>query len=186
MQPQEIFDLLTATFGDAVSGFTPAGAAVKDAFCKIPAGRLVEVVRALRDHPDLRFDFLENLTAVDWPKTSTLELVYHLYSFVHRHGFVVKVDLPRAEPSVPSLTGLYRVADWLEREQYDLMGVQFTGHPDLRRIMMPDDWVGHPLRKDWVQPPEYRGMRTSRPSPLELIPQFDKHQAAPAAPEVKS
>ncbi|HEY3354629.1 MAG TPA: NADH-quinone oxidoreductase subunit C [Polyangia bacterium] len=190
MQPQEIFDVLTASYGDAVSDFTPAGAATKDAFCKVKAPRLPEVARTLRDHPQLGFDCLENLTAVDWPKTSVIEVVYHFYSYDLHHDFIVKVELPRAEPKVASLTPLWRGAEWLEREQFDLMGVIFEGHPDLRRLLLPEDWEGHPLRKDYVQAPEYRGMKTSRPSPLDLLPLFDKHNleqqaAAPAGDKVK-
>jgi NADH-quinone oxidoreductase subunit C len=175
MQAQEIYDLLTATLGDAVSDFTPAGAANKDAFCKVKAGRLVEVARTLRDHPSLGFDCLENVTAVDWLKTSIIEVVYHFFSYAKHHSFMAKVELPRGEPKVPSLTSLWRGADWLEREQYDLLGVVFEGHPNLRRLLTPEDWEGHPLRKDYQQAPEYRGMKTSRPSPLELLPLFDKH-----------
>jgi NADH-quinone oxidoreductase subunit C len=181
MQALEIFDLLAASFGEAVSGFTPAGAGVKDPFCKLQAARLLEVARTLRDHPALGFDFLENLTAVDWPKAESIEVVYHLFSRTLHHSFVMKVTLPRAEAKVASLTPLWRAADWLEREQFDLMGVVFEGHPDLRRLLLPEDWEGHPLRKDYQQAAEYRGMKTSRPSPLELLPLFDKHQAAEAA-----
>jgi len=181
MQPEQIFEVLVATFGDAAFGFTPADAATKDAFLRVQAPRLRVVVQALRDHPALAFDFLENVTAIDWPKTATIDVVYHLFSYPHRHGLVLKVTVPRDEPRVPSLTSLYRGADWLEREQYDLMGVVFEGHPDLRRLLLPEDWEGHPLRKDYVQAPEYRGMRTTRPSPLDLVAAFDKHAAATPA-----
>jgi len=179
MQPKEIHDLLVATFGDIVSDFTD-GTGVKDAFCRVQPERLLEVARTLRDHPALRFDFLENVTAVDWLKEGTVDVVYHLFSYEHRHSFALKARLGREAPALPSLTSLWDSADWLEREQFDLLGVTFTGHPDLRRLLLPEDWEGHPLRKDYVQGAEYRGMRTARPSPLDLLPVFDAHARAEA------
>jgi len=179
MQPKEIYDLLVATFGDLVSDFTE-GSGIKDPFCRVKPERILEVARTLRDHPALQLDFLESVTAVDWPKSQQIEVVYHLFSYPHRHSFALKAMLLRAAPAIPSLTSLWASADWLEREQYDLMGVTFEGHPDLRRLLLPEDWEGHPLRKDYQQPAEYRGMRTSRPSPLDLLPIFDAHQAQQA------
>src|SRR5216683_836723 len=93
-------------------------------------------------------------------------VVYHLQSFTHRHRFVLKLILPRWKdnkpgelPEVPSVTPLWRTADWHEREVYDLSGVWFTGHPELTRILLSEDWVGHPLRKDYEYPLEYHGIR---------------------------
>jgi NADH-quinone oxidoreductase subunit C len=190
MEPQEIAQLLGAAHGEAVQEFVAAGAAVKDPFLKIKASALLEVARTLRDHPSLRCDFLENVTAVDWLKRGVIEVVYHFLSYPLGHGFILKVELERAQPKVASLIPLWDSANWLEREQYDLMGVVFEGHPELRRLLLPEDFEGHPLRKDYVQPAEYRGMRTTRRSPLELLPIFDRHQAAgsvkgPAAGSVK-
>ena len=183
MQPKETHDLLVATFGDIVADFTE-GPGIKDAFCRVKAERLLEVARTLRDHPALEFDFLESVTAVDWPKDQKIEVVYHLFSYAHRHSFVLKAMLGREAPTIASLTSLWDAADWLEREQYDLMGVTFAGHPDLRRLLLPEDWQGHPLRKDYEQPAEYRGMRTTRPSPLDLLPKYDAHARA-AEPATK-
>jgi NADH-quinone oxidoreductase subunit C len=135
-------------------------------------------MRFLRDDEALRFEFLANLTAVDWPKLQRIECVYHLFSYAHRHEVTVKVYLPRGNPRAPSVAGLWHCADWLEREQYDLLGVVFDGHPDLRRLLMPDDWVGHPMRKDYGEASEYRGMPTTRPSPIALLLDFDKNHAA--------
>jgi NADH-quinone oxidoreductase subunit C len=120
--------------------------------------------------------YLRCLTGLDRPEA--FELVYHLFSYPQRHSFTFKVTLPREAPTVTSLASLWDSADWLEREQYDLMGVDFAGHPDLRRLLLPEDWTGHPLRKDYQQPAEYRGMRTTRPSPLDLLPKYDAHAAA--------
>jgi NADH-quinone oxidoreductase subunit C len=180
-----IFDLLTGRFGDTVHGFVAAATAdakegPREPFFAVRAERLLEVMSALRDDPALRCDFLQNLTAVDWPKTETMQVVYHLHSYPHRHEVVVKLDLPRARPRAPSLASLWKNADWLEREQYDLLGVVFEGHPDLRRLLMPDDWVGHPMRKDYREAAEYRGMPTTRPSALDMLLAYDKAEKAKA------
>ena len=95
-------------------------------------------------------DYVANLTAVDYPPEK-IDIVYHLYSMTHKHGPVaIRVSLPRANPVIASLTPLYRGAEFQEREVYDLFGVIFEGHPDLRRILMWDELVGHPMRKDYV------------------------------------
>jgi NADH-quinone oxidoreductase subunit C len=120
------------------------------------------------------FDFLQNQTAVDWIKQERIELVYHLWSYARREQRVVKIDLPRAQPEAPSVADVWRAADWYEREQFDLLGVVFTGHPDLRRILMPIDWTGHPMRKDYVEPASNNGMPTTRANTLELLPIWDK------------
>ena len=135
---------------------------------------LVQVATALRDDPILRFDFLQNLTAVDWIKTGNIELVYHLFSYQHRHELVLKTSVPREAARLPSLSAIWNNANWLEREQYDLFGVIFEGHPDLRRLLMPDDWVGHPMRKDAREAAEYRGMPTTRASSFDLLLAFDQ------------
>jgi NADH-quinone oxidoreductase subunit C len=148
-----------------------------DPFVVVEAGDLPEVMRLLRDDERLRFDMLHNISGVDYleldPKKLAkagfdphLEVVYHLQSFRHRHRFVVKVILPRWKgdkvgqlPDVPTLCHLWPSADWHEREVYDLVGINFVGHPDLSRILLAEDWVGHPLRKDYVFPLEYHGIR---------------------------
>jgi NADH-quinone oxidoreductase subunit C len=167
---EAIFALVAGRFGDAVSDFHPGS----DAWFKVAPARLVEVMLFVRDEPALRFDFLQNVTAVDWPKQDRLQSVYHLFSYKHRHEIGVKVDVPRADPRVPSVAALWKCADWLEREQWDLLGIVYEGHPDLRRLLMPDDWVGHPMRKDYKEASEYRGMPTTRPSPIDLIHTYDK------------
>lgn len=110
------------------------------------------VCRFLRDDPDLAFDFLSDVTGVDrlkLPESSPrFEVVYHLYSLAYKRRLRLKVRVGERE-SVPTVTGVWETANWHEREVYDLFGVPFDGHPDLRRILMPDDWEGHPLRKDY-------------------------------------
>jgi NADH-quinone oxidoreductase subunit C len=166
-------------------GLAPPEAPASDARCDLglaAAVGLPALATILRDDPALRFDFLQNLTAVDWIKRDVIEVVYHLFSYPHRHAIAVKVDLPRAAPRVPSVASVWPTADWMEREQFDLLGVVFLNHPDLRRLLMPDDWVGHPMRKDYHEPRSYRGMPTSRPSPLDLLSGYDRAHRAQKDP----
>jgi NADH-quinone oxidoreductase subunit C len=174
MEAAEIYKLLEETFGDAVSGFTPAEEGVKDAFCLVKADAFLDVCKFLKVDMRMKFDFLQCVTGLDYPREEKLVSVYHLYSYKHRHEFVVKVEVPRDKPEVPSVVGLWKTADWNEREQYDLIGIHYTGHPDLRRLLMPDDWVGHPMRKDYEEADDYRGMPTTRYSVLDLLVAYDK------------
>ena len=121
---------------------------------------IAEVAAFVKDDPELAFDNLMCLSAVDYPKETPprLEVVYHLLSYAHAHTFVLKVHLPREEARVPTVEATWAVANWHEREAYDLFGITFDGHSDLRRILLPDDWQGYPLRKDWVDPEFYNGM----------------------------
>ncbi len=111
--------------------------------------RLVEVCRFLRDRPEAAFDFCSDVTATDWPpRAERFDVILCLYSTGRRHRVRVKVRTS-AEAPVPSVTGVWPSANWLEREVFDMFGVRFDGHPDLRRILMPDEWQGHPQRKDY-------------------------------------
>lgn len=106
-----------------------------------------DAATVLRDHAELKCDYLRNLSGVD--QETHLEVAYHLLSLTSKREYGVKVKTDRDNPSIPSVTPIWDTANWNEREAYDLFGIDFPGHPDLRRIMMPDDWVGHPLRKDY-------------------------------------
>jgi len=124
---------------------------------------LTDICRFLRDTPGFYFDFLSNITAVDHYPENRFSVVYHLASIPYGTQLMLKVDvendrLPDRLPEVPSVSAVWRTADWHEREAFDLMGVYFSGHPDLRRILMPDDWEGHPLRKDYQEPERYHGI----------------------------
>lgn len=116
---------------------------------KVPLVRFRSLAQALHDDPAFGFDYPLSMTAVDWLAENKITCVYHLYSMAHRHTLVLKCDLDRAAPSIPTVCDLWRGCEWFEREVYDLFGVVFEEHPDLRRIMLTDDWVGHPLRKDY-------------------------------------
>lgn len=119
----------------------------------VPEG-ILAVGQALRDLPELNFDLLTLVSGVDM--RDHVAVVYHLHSLANGLTAQVRVRLDHAHPTVDSLVSVWPSANWLERETYDLVGVVFTGHPDLRRIMLDDDFVGHPLRKDFL-PPAYRG-----------------------------
>ncbi|MFE3442933.1 NADH-quinone oxidoreductase subunit C [Nocardia sp. NPDC059180] len=129
---------------------------------------LVAVARALRDDPALRFELCLGVNGVHYPDDSGRELhaVYHLMSITHGRRLRVEVAAPDADPHIPSLYPVYPTTDWHERETYDFFGLQFDGHPSLTRITMPDDWRGHPQRKDYPLggiPVEYKGARIPPP-----------------------
>jgi NADH-quinone oxidoreductase subunit C len=117
-----------------------------NAFVKPEA--IIDICRFAHDDPDLSMDYLECLTAIDWQ--DRFEVVYHLFSIEKGHWLVLRAGLPHDDPKIETVTSVWRAADWFEREVFDLFGIEFLGHPDLRRIMMPDDWIGHPLRKDYT------------------------------------
>lgn len=174
MSGTSLVDRLKQEFGDKITG---ANLEALDPWIEVSPEGIVEVGRYLRDEPDLAFNYLNCISGVDYlhtdPKKAAkaswqphLEVVYHLWSVVHRHSIVLKVMLPRWKddqpgqlPEVASVAGIWSTANWHEREVYDLVGVRFTGHPDLRRILCPEDWVGYPLRKDYEMPLEYHGIR---------------------------
>jgi NADH-quinone oxidoreductase subunit C len=174
MNIKEIHERLNRKFQPWVAG---GNFEALDPWIEIKAQGLAEIARYLRDEPDLRFDLLHCITAVDYFEPDAkkaaqvqwqphLELIYHLSSMVHQHRLVLKTSVPRWQndvegqlPQVPSVSDVWRTAEWHEREVYDLMGVSFQGNADLRRILCPEDWVGHPLRKDYQMPAEYHGVR---------------------------
>jgi NADH-quinone oxidoreductase subunit C len=123
---------------------------------------LVAVAQHLRDDERLRFEFCSSVSGVHYPADTDRELhaVYHLLSMTHNRRIRLEVAAPDADPHVPSLVGIYPTSDWHERETYDMFGLIFDGHPALTRILMPDDWPGHPQRKDYPLggvPVEYKG-----------------------------
>ena len=167
----QIHARLEATFGaevvaleDAVDPYT----VVKD------VNRFLEVMTFLKQDESCRFDFLRSVTGVDWPDDGYIDSVYHLFSYTLNQAHVVKYRCMRAVPEVPTVEGLWPTANWFEREQYDLLGIIYLGHSDLRRIMLPDDWEGFPLRKDYVEAEDYRGIGTTRASPLAAFAKMDE------------
>ena len=113
--------------------------------------KILEICRHLHDAPDLTFDYPVDLCGVDYlgKKERRFEVVYHLYSMTHRHSLRLKAEVPEEDCSIDSVMPVWAGVDWHEREAYDMYGIVFNGHPDLRRVLMPEDWEGHPLRKDY-------------------------------------
>ena len=164
-------DALIASLQQAVPGARVERAPSVDAQPTIYVTRedLPAVARALRDTPDLAFGLLAELTAVDfWPRAPRYELVYLLVSIGNRQRLRMKVRLSDDEPHVETVTGIWPAANWLEREVWDLFGIVFDGHPDPRRLLMPDDWEGHPLRKDY---PVQIQMTPKVAAPLQVTPE---------------
>jgi NADH-quinone oxidoreductase subunit C len=139
---------LRGRFGDAIlHDEVTAGDQVS---VVVDPARIREILGWLKESPDQHYEFLSDLTAVDFGGGRPLQVVYQLWSLAHRRSLRIKAELPLFELEIDSVVPLWRTADWLEREVYDLFGIDFLGHPDLRRILMPENYAeGHPLRKDF-------------------------------------
>ena len=163
MQAPEIHQRLSARFGERITAFQ---ADALQPWAVVAPEAIAEVAAFCKSDPDPAFDNLMCLSAVDYPKETPprMEVVYHLWSYAHAHLFVLKAMLPRESPSLPTVENVWGVANWHEREAFDLFGITFAGHSDLRRILLPDDWIGYPLRKDWVDPDFYNGLHV-KPTP---------------------
>lgn len=137
---EELKRRIEDAFPEAVPEFTGDGVLIRKE-------ALPEVMRFLKETPGLDFDYLVSITGVDW--RDYLEVVYHLVSLKHNHSLVIKTRCGRESPVIPSVVSLWRGAEFQEREIYDLLGIRFEGHPDLRRLLLWEGFPGHPLRKDW-------------------------------------
>jgi len=165
MEALQIYERLKERFGDKI---LEVGGKL-DPFAVVDPAAIAEVCRFLRDQPETAMDCLNNETGVDYK--DRIEVVYHLFSYQHRHGCVLKVKLPRDNPLLATVEEIWHAANWMEREIFDLLGVVFEKHSDMRRILMPEDWPGYPLRKDFVEPLEYHGISTVRESPIIRLDQ---------------
>lgn len=146
-----------------------------DPYLYVDKGAFHDVALTLRDDPALDFDYLMSISGVD--TTEGLVCVYHLFSYKHRHTAVIKLKVPYNDTDIPSVADVWPAANWHEREQFDFFGFNFTGHPDLRRIMLPEDWVGHPLLKSYEYPDEYHGIDHYRPDPKDQFKALDELRA---------
>ncbi len=183
MEPNAIYELLAAHLGDGALAFNEHPL---EPWADIAPGRVADACRFLRDDARLDFDQLMCLSGLDWDgydaagkgksvailgynddgqpeksdrvATGDLGVAYHLYSHALRHRFTLRLRVPRGAATVPTVSGVWATASWHEREAWDLLGITFAGHPDLRRMLLQDDWVGHPLRKDYVMPDQWNGV----------------------------
>jgi NADH-quinone oxidoreductase subunit C len=148
LSPSEVADRLRAQFGDDIRSFEDVHG---HPVLTVPAERYPEVCRFLRDEPDLAFDFFDFLTGVDRrSKGGGYEVVTHLYSTRNNQNVRIKVECDADEPHCPTLTGLWPGANWHEREAWELFGIVFDGHPHLVKLLLPEQFEGHPLRKDFA------------------------------------
>lgn len=156
MTPEQIHEKLQQKFGEAILEFNGG---ILEPFIQIAPDQILTVARFLKSDPELKFESLMCLSGLDYGAESDLCVVYSLHSIEKKHKITLRVDLPRDAARLPSVESVWRTADWHEREAFDLLGIEFTGHPDLRRILCPDDWEGYPLRKDYIVQEFYHGIR---------------------------
>jgi NADH-quinone oxidoreductase subunit C len=143
--PDPIAHALQARFGDAITGVVEFRG---ETTIGVKPEAIVEVCAFLRDEPAAAYNFMSDLSAADvWPDAPRFQVNYHLYSMLHNTRLRLKVSV-RDNQSIPSVTGVWPAANWFERETYDLFGVRFDNHPDLRRLLLPDEYLGHPMRRD--------------------------------------
>lgn len=154
MEHYEIYQTLLGRFGadviceHVVTGTDEKGR--KDPYIRVKTESLEEVCRYLHEESLLGFDMLHCISGVDYP--DRLESVYHIWSMSHKHWVILKAYTDKDAPVVPSVAHIWPAANWLERETYDLVGIRYEGHPDMKRILLDVNWEGHPLRKDYVFP----------------------------------
>lgn len=154
MEPLEIAEKIRESFPEEVLDVREFRGQVS---VTVRKNRIVDICRYLREERDLKFDYLTDLCGMDYlgKKEKRFEVVYHLYSISQRHRIRLKAEVSEDDPKIDSVTPLWVGANWHEREAFDMYGIVFIGHPDLRRILLPEDWEGHPLRKDYpVKGPE--------------------------------
>lgn len=162
---QEIIDILARRYGDKIRAVKPPGVGAE--YAVVDRQHLLPVMECLKNHPDLQFDFLMDVTAVDHLQLELeaigerFAVIYQLCSTRKGHRFQVKTPVPEDDASVPSVIQLWQGALWAERETHDMFGIEFDGNPDMRRLLMPEDFPGFPLRKDY--PLRGRGERDSFP-----------------------
>ncbi len=156
MTAQEIHEIVKSQFGDAILEAKLEG--VIDPLIKVAPYKIKDVALFVRDDARLQFDLLMCLSGVDYTG-GKLGVVYHLNATKLNQKIVLKVEVTSENPHCQSVESVWKTANWHEREAFDLYGIIFDGHPDLRRILLPDDWIGHPMKKDYQVPEYYNGMK---------------------------
>ncbi len=156
MNANEIQEKIKTRFPEGVVEFKPD--AVAEPYIVVRPELIREIAEFISADPEMKFDYLMSLSGVDF-NDGNLGVVYHLYSMEKRHRIVIKAKVPKDNPELPSVEPVWKTANWHEREAFDLFGINFKDHPDMRRILLPDDWEGYPLRKDYKVQEYYRGMK---------------------------
>ena len=152
MEPNKIYGILSEKFGGKIKQFVES---TLPPSVLVETGAITDVCRFLKEEDGLDFTSLMCLSGVDLKDQGKMAVVYHLHSMKQKHKITIKVELDRNNPHVQTVEQIWPGANWYEREAYDLLGIVFDGHSDLRRILLPEDWEGHPLRKDYVYPKRY-------------------------------
>jgi NADH-quinone oxidoreductase subunit C len=168
MNTKEIFEKLKNQFSEDVLRIeVPEEGVPGESSIYVNPGQISDITKFLKEDSELLFDFLSCETAVDLG--DKIEVVYILFSYFLRHKVIVKAQIPAERAEIRTVENVWGAANWFEREIFDLFGVLFHGHSNLRRIMLPEDWVGHPLRKNYEDPVEYRQISHKRESSLKKI-----------------
>lgn len=155
---EQVKELIIGRFGE--QAIVAEQAAGLQPYLIVSGTKIREICQVLQETEGFYFDFLSSISGVDMGvESGKMLLVYHIASLPYNHRFVLKVELDREKPLAASVSGIWKAAEWHEREAFDLYGISFIGHPDLRRILLPDDWEGYPLRKDYETAEEYKGIR---------------------------
>lgn len=157
-QPKEIFEYLKQNLGESALEYKAPE--VGQPWIKIGASSVKEVMKFMRDDKELLFDVLMCLSGVHYPTEEAVGVTYHINSTQFGNSLAIKVTVPTDAPFIPSVESVWKTANWHEREAWDMVGVQFNEHPNLKRILCAEDWEGHPLRKDYVQQEFYNGIPT--------------------------
>ena len=173
MDSSKLLDIIEKKFGDKI---LESSEGMAD-FIVVEPSALREISFFLRDDERMQFDFLRTLTGVD--KIDWIESIFVLLSYTHKHTIMVKVELDKKKPSVDTVSDIWKAANWYEREMFDLFGINYNNHPDLRRLMMPDDWVGYPLRKDYKRPKKYNDIELYRFNPVLKVEEKKKKKKKP-------
>ncbi len=156
MNPEEIHQKLQAKFADEIIAVNTDAL---DPYIQVAPARFLEIATFLCEDPALSFKSLMSLSGMDYGAETELGVVYSLHSLAKKHKITIRINVDRTDAHIPSAETVWRTADWHEREAYDLFGIHFDGHRDLRRILCPEDWEGWPLRKDYIVQEYYHGMR---------------------------
>ena len=151
-------DEIKITLTNKFSGSIIENEELSDKQIEVEGSKWLEIATFMRDDPNLSFDQLECITGVDTGEDATLQSRYNLHSMEYRHKVEVVINHDKKNPKVPSIEQVWRIGDWFERETYDMFGISYEGHRDLRRILCPDDWEGWPLRKDYEGQESYHGI----------------------------